>query len=171
MRRDTHKIKTIYSLSDERRKPLRAQYEVYCFLSTNWIHCSRYWFIPKSMGWEFDSHVDYTVADHPDYYKNEITFLPYSSLEDIQEIINNNARWKFAREHGLGVRVEKVHDEMFPDGRCSTSEYIIIVECSDWNAFSNALRKDLHKQRKNEEKAEREAWARSLYLALSHTNL
>lgn len=143
MLRNPYAIKHIYGLDEVKRNPTQAQDDVVTFLKgLNDGYNTKHWNFPRSMTGDYNELSIY--ADHEDFLKNNVTFLPYADLDDIQDVINNHPRWKLAQQYGLHTRVEPARKEIF-EGSVSC-QYIIIISCVNWNALRNDIRKDIYTQ-------------------------
>lgn len=144
MIRNPYVIKHIYGLDEIKRNSTQAQDDVVRFLKGfNDGYNTKHWNLPLSMQ---NDYLNLTIyADHADFFKSHITFLPYAKLEDIQDTIENHPRWELARKYGLRVRVAPIRKEIFEEKDLSC-EYIIIISCTDWNTLRNNIRKDLYTQ-------------------------
>ena len=143
MIRNPYVIKCIYGLDEVRRDSTQAQDDVVKFLKgINDGYNTKHWNFPKNM---YDDYFKLaTYADHADFFKSHITFLPYAKLESVQNIIENHPRWKLAQKYGLRVRVEPTRKEIFEEEL--SCKYIIIISCTDWTTLRNNIRKDLYTQ-------------------------
>lgn len=143
MKWNPYVIKHIYGLNEVKSRPTQAHYDVVRFLKgINDGYNTKHWNFPLNMRDDYSKLSTY--ADHEEFFKSNITFLPYADLDNIQNVIENHPRWKLAQRYGLCVRVEQTREEIFETA--PTCKYIIIISCKDWNTLRNNIRKDIYTQ-------------------------
>ena len=133
----------LYNLGSPRRRSTQAQADVVHFLSgQSRDYNTKHWYIPKEMQGE-DNCV---LVDHVDYFKKDITLIPYLSLERIQEEIAKSDRWRLAISKGLSYSVLQPDNRIYVVEGGFWNANLVILHCEDWVSLRKEVQRSLFDQ-------------------------
>lgn len=73
-----------------------------------------------------------SVADHTDFFKNDIVYIPYLKEEDAHKEISESVRWQLALSCGMSFTVKKSDPRIFENPVFADDTCVVIVHVEDW---------------------------------------
>lgn len=140
MLRNKCAISKVYGLSKPYYKWRHSVDEIITFLA-GYDHLG-YLTVPNH-----DCSTLHWIADHVDYFQNEITFLPYLPIEEVKDKVKNDRVWQIAQECGIKVTVAPTQKCIFdPHPYFENCEAIIILSRGNltWHTIRNNICKYIH---------------------------
>lgn len=137
-------IGRLYNLGLPRSRSTQAQSDIVCFLSgrTRGCYHTTHWYPTKEMKEEDNIF----LVDHVDYFKKDITLIPYLSIEKIHDEIAKSNRWKLAISKGLSYKVLQPDNSIYVEKNGFWNANLVILHCEDWLYLRKEMRRSLFDQ-------------------------
>lgn len=143
-------IGKLYTLGTPTRGT-QAQLDILNFLGDDsMIYYTRHWNIPMKYKTRLFTS---DLVDHLDFFKCDITLIPYLPDLDIFEVdklIKSDVRMRLCMKYGLQCKIVRPDPEIFKEPKFAKCTALIILHSDSWTDLRKNVRSELNAEYKAE---------------------